>query len=408
MSFCFCLGIIAKQFYLLPNGSLQIGDILMMVPAVLLVLQGVIQIAPIDRKIGLFVLLAAGVNVAYYFYYKDAAFLKYTTYLVFSFIIIWTSRQLMEEVSFIRMLRISCYLAVLVQAAIAVLNMGRSLWGSRYIGTFNDPNQLAFYVFSVSMCGYACGVLLGERTSVFLQIPAIYLIYRSSSMSMTFGFLIFLAFAYLHPSWSQLKHGYLYLVLVLIAVGGFYLASEIGLLDNLRIPFLSDLTQSVLWKRTTGKIERADGGFFTAFIRDRSMGRILDEPIYLLFGAGEGHWIRYSTGNEIHCTMIALLYYYGVIPYLFFLTWIFSNLKGIKKQLIPVYIAIILEAFTLVNHRQPTFWLMFVIGSHVLAKAQVPDEESAEMADIMNDRVSNIKSIGKQSEKHHRALSERM
>lgn len=407
---CFCIGIIAKQFYLLPNGSLQIGDIFMLIPAGLFALRGTFQIEPIDRNIGLFVLLATAVNTGYYFYYKDAAFLKYTTFLVFSFIIIWTSRQLLEDVAFISKLRISCYLAVMLQSAIAVLNMGRSVFGSRYIGTFNDPNQLAFYVFSISMCGYACGILLGKRTSILLQVPAIYLIYRSSSMSMTFGFLVFLAFAYLHPSWSQIKHGYLYLVFTIAVIIGVYVVSETELLANIQIPFLSDLTQSSLWKRTIGKIDRADGDYISSFIRDRSMGRILEQPIYILFGAGEGHWIRYSTGNEIHCTMIALLYYYGIIPYLFFWAWIISNLKGIKKQLIPVFIAIILEAFTLANHRQPTFWLIFVIGSHVLAKtySAQSEEEIDKITESLNTRMGYIKQSGNEADVSHTALQKWM
>ena len=101
-------------------------------------------------------------------------------------------------------------------------------------------------------------------------------------------------------------------------------------------------------------------------MKDRSMLRILNDPKYLIYGSGEGNWSRWSMlreGNEVHGTMIALLFYYGIIPYMLFIKWIKNNIGGIKNiKIIGVYIALIIEAFTLINHRQPFFWMIFVLG----------------------------------------------
>ncbi len=72
----------------------------------------------------------------------------------------------------------------------------------------------------------------------------------------------------------------------------------------------------------------------------------------------------------MHSTMIALCYYYGIMPYALFLKWLSDNLRDIPRRSVGVFIALILEAFTLANHRQPLFWTMFVMGGLLAAQSQ--------------------------------------
>ena len=104
------------------------------------------------------------------------------------------------------------------------------------------------------------------------------------------------------------------------------------------------------------------------YLRDRSITRVVDNPLGLLYGTGEGMWTRYPSNNEIHATMISLCFYYGIIPYLLWILWLKNNMENIHPALLCVYVAHIAEAFTLANHRQPFFWILFVLASSVHAK----------------------------------------
>ena len=65
------LGIYAKEFYLLPSGSLQIGDLFFLMAFAIAALTGRIRFERIDRALLLFVFLAVIVNLVYAIYYLD-------------------------------------------------------------------------------------------------------------------------------------------------------------------------------------------------------------------------------------------------------------------------------------------------------------------------------------------------
>lgn len=75
-------------------------------------------------------------------------------------------------------------------------------------------------------------------------------------------------------------------------------------------------------------------------------------------------------GNEVHSTMIGLLFYYGIVPYSFFVTWIVRNIKQ-QRRAIPIMLILILEAFTIINHRQPFFWMSFVLAGTVYTQEEI-------------------------------------
>ena len=101
-----------------------------------------------------------------------------------------------------------------------------------------------------------------------------------------------------------------------------------------------------------------------SFIDDRALNVAQEHPEYFLFGYGEGFsFPRYGHSEELHSTWISLCYYYGVLPFSILLIWIYSNLRHIKLEVVPVYCAIFLEAFTLANHRQASFWMIILLAN---------------------------------------------
>ena len=108
--------------------------------------------------------------------------------------------------------------------------------------------------------------------------------------------------------------------------------------------------------------------FIEGWASDRASTRIIKLPQYFLFGSGEVHnpVVVEISGDygELHMTMVAMLYYYGPIPYAFFLYWLYRNMRRIDWRTFGVYLAIIIEGFTLANHRQPFFWILFALAAH--------------------------------------------
>ena len=100
--------------------------------------------------------------------------------------------------------------------------------------------------------------------------------------------------------------------------------------------------------------------------------RCIIAPEYFLYGCGEGYWERFLSisgeTRELHSTMISLWYCYGIVPYMFFIKWLWDNINNCPMSVAGVYIALILEALTLVNHRQPLFWMIIAMGSYLSRK----------------------------------------
>lgn len=68
----------------------------------------------------------------------------------------------------------------------------------------------------------------------------------------------------------------------------------------------------------------AHGGLLGLFL-DRGMEKLVLYPQYLLYGAGEGGFDRFtltSQINEIHCCLFSVLFCYGIIPTVFLLIWL--------------------------------------------------------------------------------------
>ena len=94
-------------------------------------------------------------------------------------------------------------------------------------------------------------------------------------------------------------------------------------------------------------------------------------PQYILYGSGEGEYTRFTKTyhqDEIHATLPSILFYYGIIPTLILLSWVYSKIKKASiKTLIPL-ISIFMESFTLLNQRQVLFWILILFVSFTTVK----------------------------------------
>ncbi|MBR4672261.1 MAG: hypothetical protein IKO78_03575 [Bacilli bacterium] len=108
-------------------------------------------------------------------------------------------------------------------------------------------------------------------------------------------------------------------------------------------------------------------------LQERGLDHLYIYPQYMLYGAGEGNYARFELVShecEIHSTLPAILFYYGIVPFLLIACWIYKRTYKLNKHYMPVYLAIIFESFTLLNYRQSLFWVVFVFSEFIIEKGE--------------------------------------
>ena len=368
----FLLGLFMKQFYLKSSGSVQIGDVLMFSSALFILFKNRMPIEKIDYSFIIFVLFTYIINSLYFIYYGEG-FLRASFYFLYNLIIVIAFRTMSKKQNFTLAVFEVMKCNLIVQFLVLILGFGRYMYnGSRYQGTFNDPNQFGFFVLSSVFIMYLISIEQEIKIHAIWMIMLGLFVIICSSMGMTLAYLVFLMGVIIVPIFdNQLKKAdaiKAVLFFILIVVIFFYWRNIVYIIEKItnwdRLSYMIErITQKI------GKMEEKNVYGENLFIRDRLLLRTMKAPYFFIFGCGEGGFQRFITisheNNEIHSTMLALCYYYGLIPYYFFLKWIHINLKRIPYRALCVYTAIILEAFTLANHRQPYFWILFVLGSMI-------------------------------------------
>ena len=147
--------ILLKPLYLFPSGSIGIADAFLILTVILVFFvqnkngNGV-KLFREDVLFYIFTGFVLLINGLYYLYHGNREFIRYSAYWVYCAAAIWVFRMLYSQ-RFMKIMALACGFNVLVQAVVLVSGQGRyfheSWGGSRFMGTFNDPNQFAFFIF---------------------------------------------------------------------------------------------------------------------------------------------------------------------------------------------------------------------------------------------------------------------
>ena len=100
-------------------------------------------------------------------------------------------------------------------------------------------------------------------------------------------------------------------------------------------------------------------------LQERGYDKIIKYPYKMILGAGHGYNERYKTYHtgEIHATFPSILFYYGIVPFIILILWIWENIKYVPKNIMIVYFSLLVESMTLLNQRQILFWVLIMLGS---------------------------------------------
>lgn len=153
-------------------------------------------------------------------------------------------------------------------------------------------------------------------------------------------------------------------------------------------------TSYTLFSRIQQKLWKLANGNFYDLLYDRSAERLVLEPQYLLYGAGEGFFERFipydgfeqllSPGvfdvfhvNEIHSSFFDVWFSYGIIPAAVLVYWIVRNVIRCDRAQRAAVLALLAESFTLMNCRQPFFWFVIVMAG-MSGREMCVDERATE------------------------------
>lgn len=362
--YLFIAGAFLKQFYILPSGSFQLGDLALMLSAgTELVYQGLaLGVDRIDLPLALFVLFETAINLIYSVVYSSSAFFQPVAWYLFNLIVVVTVRGHLRDERFIRGLAGALRAALVVQVLVLLSGRGRQYAGIRYMGTFNDPNQFAFFVFSSFLILKVCTRKGFVRAIPLDDVVGVLLALESSSTGMMLGFLLYYVFSVSLSGRDAVSK--LFIVSVSIIISTFFMVNVVW--GDWLMPSTGYEVADKAVERINQKIlkirsnEASEGGFLS----DRNMTRVMRHPEFFLFGSGESMSGIAGEGGEIHSTPVGLAFYYGVIPFALFVTWVRRNYRqGSGRPEAPPYLALLLESFLLAHQRQPFLYVLVALSS---------------------------------------------
>jgi O-antigen ligase len=295
---------VLKIFYVYPSGKPQPADFfLVVVMAVsLIVLWRKLPREPaLYLSLGLFVGWVAVVNGTWFLLLDETGFVRSTLFYAYNamillFVIFAAAHDFARLQKFTML---ACLLAITIQF-IDVTVVGEMAYGSRTLGTFNDPNQLGYWALLAVAC-YA--VIRGDKGGNLLDLAVLlagfYIVYTGLSRSATTAMLVLGALVVWHTRWEHRGQ--------ILGAGALILAaSAVG---------------TALFEPLRGLSKRLMN-IDVGEVGERGYERITEHPQYLIFGAGESaHWRFHERAIELHSSLGTIFFCYGLVGLILF-SWV--------------------------------------------------------------------------------------
>jgi len=354
------LYLILSPFYIFPKGRPQPADFIL-VTAILPVL--ITQILRFRAKIPLiyvfgllFVALTVGVNFFNYLFFPDIRFLLTSliypyNFMVFAFVV-WMFNQ---DFKTAKKWTFYGLVATIIIQLFVVHFADFGYRGARGTAGFDNPNQFAYWV------------LLTAAIIVFLRrsepLPGkdwmligllAYMQALALSKAGIIAFCIFLLFLFLTPKMP--KKGYILVFLVLLS-GFLY-----SLYDFER---LSGLYQNI--EPLKNVVARIEGIGTEADDSPEARGyyRIIEYPLYTLFGSGEGAFYRFNAeeyNRELHSGLATIIFSYGIFGAFLFSAFLFLIVYKQPWYYVMLFAPIILFGLPHQNFRFAHFWVFLGVN----------------------------------------------
>lgn len=359
MQAMWALHLFLTPLYIFRSGLPQPGDFFVIVPAMLAALFFIAgnkaRPAGPFLPLALFVVLTGLVNMVHAAVMGDAGFLKSTVFYVFNALVFGFGCLLFNEDprGTARATYYAIGLSLLVQLVVVMAAPMHGL--VRESGWFNNPNQLGYW----ALLSLACiAVLRRHGTLTVLDIvlcaAAFLLGLFSTSKAALACFVVLVPLMLLGPQSRTLIR----LVILTAAFAGMafsvvHWGGVSGVVNEIHVVDKTIERFAQLGQDPDDSLE------------GRGYGRITDHPSYLLFGAGEGGYERFTNGLfkslELHSGLGTVLFCYGFAG-LFLMMWFFTSvMRHAGWYEIVIGILPLLYGLTHQNMRFTTFWVLLAV-----------------------------------------------
>lgn len=378
----FCLFLVTKQFYLFESGTFQLGDAFLALAVVSFGVWYLIKgrkekqfwdvFWKWDLLLAAFVVCTIIINGIWFMKYRDMALIRSSMFLVYNLAAVIVCRYYLRDGSMRGIIRLVLRANIYIQLLMLVTGIGEYRFEHRWCGTFNDPNQMAFFLLMCLFISFCIKEMEGKHDWKELPdwIVVLVLVVLSKSVGITAGLMVFgvCYVVYIIRRRLAAMKGNAELErkrkrLIMGIWGGCILA--VVLLAGVVVLQYRSGDDYNLLVRIGEKLEVIFTGDLKSILAERGLDKLLANPAALLYGAGDGAFDRYGAGYtqlELHCTPAALWFCYGIIPFGMLCVWVWKNIRGLPASAYIVYVAVFTESLFLVNHRQPYFWMLLVLG----------------------------------------------
>lgn len=370
--YLFLLFWLLKPIYSRESGTLQIADLVFVMSFVSWIFINRANLV-LSSTNGWFACFVSGVfivNSIYAALYHNINFMLQTSYYMFNLLIVLEFSDMASNNRFLKALMKVTVFNLLLQLIVLFLRTGRYYDSVRYMGTFNDPNQFSFFVLASFLLIYILlryfagtngrGVML---KSLSLFTIAFFLISQGTSTGALLGIAAFIFMLIIAFVSSKKSPGFMFLKIVIYFFFGAFVVYTV--LTGLTSDFVKSgrYSDNFFIMRLAEKFGKITSGGIRAIMEERGISNVLENPLYLFFGAGEGGNARFAFSGEVHSTLIGIAFYYGILPFMLLLKWIRENTRNVQGMLLPVFFALLVESLILANQRQPILWMIIVLGN---------------------------------------------
>lgn len=342
------------MFYVFRSGLPQPSDMLISVAVAIYFL---FFMAQKKSQISTLAILAIGfgvytcaVNVVHYFYLPDIVFLKSAFYYIFNvsvmLFVISIFKKNPHGVS--KSIYIGLSLAVIIQ--IFYIHFISSGVSGRVIGTFNNPNQLALWSLLV-----AC-IIITLRSRSHLKFQDIVLLLTLGyiqTLSLSKAGIICFSFLMVALPFSSMATRSIKIAYIVLAIFSFlFLIGNAGKFSEFILK-IESIDRTVDRLSTIGHEQDES-------LEGRNYTRIIDYPHFLILGAGEGGYTRFSgpwSNLELHSSLGTILFSYGFLGMGLFLSILFVIVCGHRPYIAFLVFIILLYGLTHQSARFTDFWV---------------------------------------------------
>jgi hypothetical protein len=367
--------IIASPYYVFKSGYPQPADFLLALGA------GIgfsLFLANRSTKINsiyfvglLFGIYTFGINIIHYVFYPDLRLVLSSMFYVYNvsiFIFISAVLRTYPQKTF-KLVYFGIAISLIMQ--LVHMELLPSNHPFRETGSFNNPNQLAYWA------------LLSSSMIIIIK-------YKSRLNLLDF---LLLGMAFYIQLESLSKAGIItsvLLFLILLCSSSIRLRHKVAVFGLLTLLIVSAVANFSNVSSLVLRNETVQGGI----LRIASIGeeaddsaegrgylRVLSNPIFLMLGSGEGAYWRYDKdgGNhELHSGLATLLFAYGPVGFLLFCYLLYKIFKGRGLLFAAVLFNILLFGAVHQNIRFASFWLFLGVVNSLPRNERAYNNETLE------------------------------